>query len=81
MELRGRWALVTGAAKRVGRSIALGLAERGANVVIHYNASAEAAAVTVKELQALGVESFAVGAELARSDAIAALRPLVADGA
>src|SRR6266566_2647402 len=32
MELRGRWALVTGAAKRVGRSIALALAERGAEV-------------------------------------------------
>src|SRR5690242_19166109 len=73
MEIRGRWALVTGAAKRVGRSIALALAGRGANVVVHYNTSAPAAEATVRELQALGVQSFALGAELADADAIARL--------
>ena len=39
MELRGRWGLVTGASRRVGRAIALGLAERGLNVIVHYNTS------------------------------------------
>jgi pteridine reductase len=73
MELRGRWALVTGAAKRVGRSIALALAERGANVVVHYNSSASDAAATVKEIEALGVRSFALGAELSRPDEVARL--------
>src|SRR6185295_12462952 len=41
MELRGRWALVTGAARRVGRVIALELARRGANIVVHYNTSSD----------------------------------------
>jgi NAD(P)-dependent dehydrogenase (short-subunit alcohol dehydrogenase family) len=73
MELRGRWALVTGAAKRVGRSIALALAERGANVVVHYNASAAHAASTVRELEDLGVKALALGAELGRTDEVARL--------
>ena len=67
MELRGRWALVTGAAKRVGRSIALALAERGANVVVHYHTSTAAAAETVGALEALGVRAFALGGDLSRS--------------
>ena len=73
MELSGRWALVTGAAKRVGRSIALALAERGANVVIHYNSSADEAAATVKAIEALGVRSLALRAELSRPDDVARL--------
>jgi NAD(P)-dependent dehydrogenase (short-subunit alcohol dehydrogenase family) len=39
MEIEGKVALVTGGAKRVGRSIALALAERGAEVVVHYRGS------------------------------------------
>lgn len=41
--LSGKTALVTGAAKRLGRSIAVALADRGAGVVIHYNTSADEA--------------------------------------
>ncbi len=41
--LDGRWALVTGAAKRIGAVIASTLHEAGANVAIHYNRSAEEA--------------------------------------
>jgi NAD(P)-dependent dehydrogenase (short-subunit alcohol dehydrogenase family) len=68
MELRGRWALVTGAAKRVGRVIALELARHGANVVVHYHTSAAEAAAAVQELEALGVQAFALRAELARTE-------------
>ena len=39
MELKGKVALVTGAGRRVGRAIAIALAERGATVAIHYNRS------------------------------------------
>lgn len=35
VDIRGRWALVTGAARGVGRQIALGLAQRGCNLVLH----------------------------------------------
>jgi NAD(P)-dependent dehydrogenase (short-subunit alcohol dehydrogenase family) len=73
MELRGRWALVTGAAKRVGRTIAGALAERGANVVVHYHTSAGEAASTVSELERLGVRSLALGADLARPEDVARL--------
>ncbi|MGB7623509.1 MAG: SDR family NAD(P)-dependent oxidoreductase, partial [Terriglobia bacterium] len=54
MELHGKTALVTGGALRVGRAIALTLAERGANVVVNYNRSADAANNTVKEIEAHG---------------------------
>lgn len=64
MELRGRWALVTGGAKRIGRVIAHELAGRGANLVIHYHSSASEAEATVASLRALGVEAEAIHAEL-----------------
>jgi pteridine reductase len=73
MELRGRWALVTGAAKRVGRSIALALAARGANVVVHYHTSTAAAEATVGELTALGVRALALRADLGQTAEVEAL--------
>ena len=73
MELRGRWALVTGAAKRVGRVIAHTLAERGANVIVHYHTSAAAAAATVRELEACGVRAVALAADLSQAADVAAL--------
>ena len=73
MELRGRWGLVTGAARRIGRSIALALAGRGLNVIVHYNASADAAAATVREIEALGVRGLAIGGDLARGEDVARL--------
>jgi NAD(P)-dependent dehydrogenase (short-subunit alcohol dehydrogenase family) len=47
--LQGQTALITGAAKRIGRAIAVALADEGANIVIHYRSSAEEA----EELQVL----------------------------
>jgi len=73
MELRGRWALVTGAAKRVGRVIALTLADRGANVVVHYGTSAGEAAGTVRALESRGVSALALRADLAKPSEVTAL--------
>ena len=73
MELAGRWALVTGAAKRVGRTIARTLATRGMNVVVHYHTSAAEAAEAVRELQGLGVQATAVRADLGQTDEVAGL--------
>lgn len=73
MQLRGRTALVTGAAKRVGKTIATALARRGANVAVHYNASAADAERTAGELKALGVDALTVKAELTRESEVAAM--------
>jgi 3-oxoacyl-[acyl-carrier protein] reductase/pteridine reductase len=57
--LAGKRALVTGGAKRIGRGVALALAEAGADVAITYRGSAEAAEQTVEELRAFGVRASA----------------------
>src|SRR5437868_2637080 len=54
MELKGKRALVTGAAVRVGREIALTLAAKGADVVIHYRSSAAEAESAANEVRAKG---------------------------
>jgi pteridine reductase len=64
MDLHGTVALVTGGAHRLGRAISLALGQAGANVVVHYNRSAEQAQVVLHELEALGVQSVAVAGDL-----------------
>lgn len=66
MQLKDRGVLVTGAARRVGRVVALALARRGAHVVVHYHQSSEAAQRTVEEIKALGVRATALAADLSR---------------
>ncbi len=73
-----RRALVTGGAVRVGRAIALALAEAGMDVAIGYHRSAAAARRTVRELQARGARAAALRADLADP---AAARRLVAAAA
>lgn len=60
MDIAGRGALVTGGGRRVGRALALGLADAGASVFIHYNTSSDAAQSVKEEIEALG-GSAAVG--------------------
>src|SRR5210317_2127251 len=57
-------ALVTGGAKRLGRAMALYLANRGYDVAIHYNGSAQAAQDTVAEIQSLGRIAVALQADI-----------------
>jgi len=64
MIIKGKTALVTGGAIRVGRAITLGLAQAGANVVINYNRDAEKAGSTAKETEALGVKALAIQADI-----------------
>jgi hypothetical protein len=56
--LQGQTALVTGAAKRIGRAIALTLADEGVNVVLHYNSSVEEAKVLARELAQRGTKTW-----------------------
>jgi len=58
--LSGKSALVTGGARRIGRGIALALAEAGADVVLTYLKSHAEAAQTAKEIESLGCRALAV---------------------
>jgi pteridine reductase len=62
--LMGRVALVTGAAKRIGRAVGLRLAEEGADVVVHYRGSKEEAAGAVAEIEKMGRRAVAIQADL-----------------
>ena len=58
MNLTGRNILITGAAKRLGREMALTLAAEGAHILIHYRSSAKDAKSLQKEIQELGSQAF-----------------------
>jgi NAD(P)-dependent dehydrogenase (short-subunit alcohol dehydrogenase family) len=62
--LTGKTALVTGAAKRIGRAIALSLAANGANVAITYLSSQFEAEDTVRSLAAFDVDALAIRCDL-----------------
>ena len=62
-DISGKWALVTGASRGVGRQISLGLARAGCNVVLH-SRLLESTATLAAELHELGVQTHQVAAEL-----------------
>lgn len=71
--LDGRVALVTGAGVRVGRAIALALAEAGADVAVHYRGSAADAEQAAAFIRAAGRRSVTLAADLSRPDACSEL--------
>jgi pteridine reductase len=73
MALSGKTALVTGAAIRIGREIALALAGEGVHCLIHYNRSAVHAESVVEDCRRLGVRAEAVAANLEDLDSTRAL--------
>jgi 3-oxoacyl-[acyl-carrier protein] reductase/pteridine reductase len=64
--LEGQVALVTGAAKRIGRSIAMRLAADGADVVVNFESSKAEAAEVVREIQAAGRRAVAVEGDVSK---------------
>lgn len=72
-------ALVTGAGARLGRAMALYLADRGYDVAVHYAGSAEGAAETVALCEAKGVRAVALRADLLDLAATQALVPRAAE--
>jgi len=71
-------ALVTGAAKRVGRAIALELAAAGFDIALHYGTSADEAAATARDIEALGRRAVPLAADLADETAVERLVPRAA---
>ena len=72
-------ALVTGAGRRLGRAMALYLAQRGYDVAVHYAGSADEAAGVVQEIRAMGRRSVALQADLLDEAATQALLPRAAE--
>lgn len=66
--LAGKTALITGAALRLGRHIALALAESGVNIVIHYRHSAQEAENLRSQLVEMGVKAWLVTGDFERND-------------
>jgi pteridine reductase len=74
--LRGKTALVTGSAVRIGRQIALALADEGVNVVLHFAHSGKEAEDAGAELRARGVKAWHVWADFTKQDELDALMPM-----
>ncbi len=68
--LDGQIALVTGASRGIGRAVALALAEAGAEVVVNYSSSPDAAEVVVSEIKDSGGEAYALQANVADEEAV-----------
>ncbi len=68
--LRGKRALITGGAKRLGRETALSLAREGVHVAVHHHASELPAQILCRELMALGVRAIPLQADLQNADTL-----------
>ena len=73
MRLQGKVALVTGGSRGMGRAIALGFAQEGADVAVSYRSHADEAGSAVKEIQGLGRRAIAVEADVASAGAVRAM--------
>jgi NAD(P)-dependent dehydrogenase (short-subunit alcohol dehydrogenase family) len=70
-------ALITGAARRVGRAIALGLARAGYDIAVHYRESRQDAVALVGEIEELGRRASLIEADLEQEDQVAIMIPRV----
>ena len=70
-------ALITGAARRVGKAMALRLAEHGFDIALHYNHSSDAALLTKKEIEKKGRHCHLFQADLLKDEELEKLMPTV----
>ena len=78
-ELKGKVALVTGAAKGIGKAAAAKLAEEGVNIAVNYNSSKQEAEETVKYLKDLGIDSISCQADVGNLDQVTKMVDVVTD--
>ncbi|HEY9639347.1 MAG TPA: 3-oxoacyl-[acyl-carrier-protein] reductase [Coleofasciculaceae cyanobacterium] len=79
LRLRDQVAIVTGASRGIGRAVALALAAEGANVVVNYASSSQAAEAVVAEIVAMGSAAIALQADVSKPDQVDALINAVMD--
>jgi len=77
--LTNKTAVVTGASRGIGRSIAIDLAKKGANVVVNYSGNEAKANEVVGEIKALGQQAFAVKADVSNGEEVQALMKQAVD--
>ena len=70
---KGQVALVTGAGRRLGRAIALGLADDGWDIAIHFQRSRDEAASLAEEITSRGLRAAAIGCDLADAEQVSGL--------
>lgn len=70
MEIPGKVALVTGAGRRVGKAIALALAQEGTRIGLHYNSSQKLAKEVELEIEELGGEACLLQGDFSKLDAV-----------
>lgn len=69
VDMKGRWAFITGASRGIGYLTALFMAEQGCNLILH-SRKKENSVKVLQEVKALGVEAYAVEAELSDLEAV-----------
>lgn len=80
LSLRGKWALITGATRGIGRQIAIALAQQGVNVIVH-GRSLDNTVEVAQSCRALEVETLSVAADLGNSEELEALIARLQDNA
>jgi 3-oxoacyl-[acyl-carrier protein] reductase len=75
--LNGRFALVTGASRGIGRAIAVALAREGVDVAVNYRANKNAAMEVAAEIERLGRRCLVVGADVSRGEDVEGLVRIV----
>jgi 3-oxoacyl-[acyl-carrier protein] reductase len=79
LRLQNQVAIVTGASRGIGRTVALALAKEGATVVVNYASSSQAADAVVEEITATGGTAIALQADVAKAEQVDALVNTVMD--
>ena len=70
VDVKGKWALITGASRGIGRLTALFMAEQGCNLILH-SRKLEGTAELLEEVMAKGVDAYSVAAELSDVEEVA----------
>ncbi len=72
LDLKGKWVLVTGASRGIGKLSAVFMAQQGCNLILH-SRKLEGTAALLEEVKAMGVEAYSVAAELSDVAAVDAM--------
>ena len=67
-DLSGKWALVTGSSRGIGKGVAFALAEAGADIVVNYAGSADKAAEVASEIQTMGRRALVIQADVSKPE-------------